>query len=283
MEIVAGSGWERILHELLRTKGTAVILGATDSGKSALARYLVRQMVAKGEKACLVDADVGQSTLGLPGTISMKLFKTTNDLRAYRFRKMFFVGDANPSKRIALMIGGTKKMAAACGKDPGVTLVDTTGLISGRAGEALKTGKIRAVGPDHIIALQREGELEPLLGLFSEIHIHRLRVSTRARVRTVSERTAYRRKKLDDYFSKPAVSEFRLLEREAKFTYRGRSCELRSGLFPAGTVAGLNHGDETLALGVVMEVENHAFIFRSPLHSPARVDNVEFGEIIFPD
>jgi polynucleotide 5'-hydroxyl-kinase GRC3/NOL9 len=282
METVAGTGWGRTLHELLRTKGTAIILGGTDSGKSTLARYLSEGLVAKGEKVCLVDADVGQSTLGLPGTISMKLFKSANDLRTYRFRKMFFAGDVNPSKRIPLMIRGTRKMAALCRKDPAVTLVDTTGLISGKAGEALKTGKIRAIGPDHIIALQREGELEALLDRFPEIRIHRLGVSVKARVRTAPERTAYRRKKLHDYFSNPAVSEFLLLEREAKFTRRGKRCELRSGLFPEGTVIGLNQEGETLALGVVTEVENHAVIFRSPLSSLSGVDGVEFGDMFLP-
>ncbi len=282
MEPFADSAWEGTLRELQRIKGTAVILGATDSGKSTLARYLVEGLVVKGEKVCLVDADVGQSTLGLPGTISMKLFRAAIDVRTYRFRKMFFVGQTNPAKRISLMIKGTMKMATLCGKDSVVTLVDTTGLISGKAGEALKTGKIKAIGPDHIIALQREGELEPLLDHFSEIRIHRLGVSVKARVRTASERAAYRRRKLDDYFSRPAVSDFRLLEREAKFTHRGRSCELRSGLFPEGTVIGLNHDDETLALGLVAEVENHAAIFRSPLSSLKRVDGVEFGDMSLP-
>ncbi len=235
-----------------------------------------------GDEACLVDADVGQSALGLPGTISMKLFRDGKDLKSYRFKRMFFVGDVNPAKRISLMILGTKKMTALCRTEQSATIVDTTGLISGRPGEALKKGKIRAVNPDHIIAIQRGDELEGLLEHFPGMRIHRPGVSGRARVRTVPERASYRRKKLDDYFSNPAVSEFRLLEKEVRFTYRGRNFEPKDRLFPEGTVIGLNHGDETLALGLVAEVEDHAVIFSSPLSSPARVDGVEFGDMSHP-
>ena len=68
--------WEVLLHKLLQNKGTALIIGATDSGKSTLAKYLVQKLVSQNINVCLIDSDVGQSSLGLPGTICMKVFST---------------------------------------------------------------------------------------------------------------------------------------------------------------------------------------------------------------
>jgi polynucleotide 5'-hydroxyl-kinase GRC3/NOL9 len=283
MEIVPGTGWEDVFNELLNSGGRAVIVGATDSGKSSLARYLVERLLEARKRVCLVDADVGQSVLGLPGTISMKRFDHESDLRDYRFRGMFFVGDINPAKRILLMIDGTMKMVAACGEAADVTLVDTTGLVSGKAAEVLKIGKIKAINPRHIIALQRADELDPLLNRMGITRILRPGVSSMARTRKAAQRALYRREKLWDYFNSPGNAEFRLSEKEAKFLHRGKICELSGGLFPGGSVIGLNRGCETLALGLVVEMEDHAVIFRSPLSSPGRVSTVEFGDIRLTD
>jgi polynucleotide 5'-hydroxyl-kinase GRC3/NOL9 len=279
MEIVPGAGWEDLFDELMKAGDRAVILGATDSGKSTLARYLMGRLLGAGISVCLVDADVGQSALGLPGTISMKRFAHEKDLKDYRFRRMFFVGDVNPAKRISFMIRGTKRMTKACGEASDVTFIDTTGLISGRAAEALKIGKIRAINPRHIVALQRENELETLLRLVPDVRIHRPGVSPMARTRKAPERSACRRKKLADYFNNQGSAEFRLNEKDVSFFYKGKKCELSSGLFPEGTVIGLNRGEQTLALGIVIEARDGAVTFRSPLASLERVSMVEFGDI----
>jgi polynucleotide 5'-hydroxyl-kinase GRC3/NOL9 len=281
MEIVPGAGWEDLFAELMKAGGCAVILGATDSGKSTLVRYLSAKLLEAGISVCLVDADVGQSALGLPGTICMRRFVHGKDLKDYRFRRMFFVGDVNPAKRISFMIRGTKRMTKACGQASDVTFLDTTGLISGRAAEALKIGKIRAINPRHIIALQRENELETLLGLVPDMCVHRPGISPVARARKAPQRSAYRRKKFADYFNGRGSAGFRLNEKDGSFLYKGKSCELSGGLFPEGTVIGLNRGEETLALGLVIETGDGSVAFQSPLASLERVNTVEFGDIRF--
>jgi len=74
MEIHPEPEWEELFRELRKLKGTALLLGATDSGKSTLVKYLARRLVAETVKVSVIDSDVGQSSLGLPGTISMKVF-----------------------------------------------------------------------------------------------------------------------------------------------------------------------------------------------------------------
>jgi polynucleotide 5'-hydroxyl-kinase GRC3/NOL9 len=80
--ITPESDWEVLLSALPKGKGITTLMGATDSGKSTLAGYLVRMFVTQNLSVCLIDADVSQSTLGLPGTICSKTFSCPDDLNA---------------------------------------------------------------------------------------------------------------------------------------------------------------------------------------------------------
>ena len=57
-----------------------MLIGAPDTGKSTLAREILRQSIAKGKAAALVDADVAQSTVGPPGCVGLKWIRTSDDL-----------------------------------------------------------------------------------------------------------------------------------------------------------------------------------------------------------
>ena len=68
--------WIRLCGELDNFKGRFLVcvVGANDTGKSSLCRYLVSHFRQQGRKVALVDADLGQSTLGPPASVSMKVF-----------------------------------------------------------------------------------------------------------------------------------------------------------------------------------------------------------------
>jgi polynucleotide 5'-hydroxyl-kinase GRC3/NOL9 len=61
--------WERL--DLAHLAGTIVVIGATDSGKTTFVRWLVAQLGRHHECVGWLDADVGQSTLGLPTTMNL--------------------------------------------------------------------------------------------------------------------------------------------------------------------------------------------------------------------
>ena len=80
MEIIAPNEWYALLDALEKEKGIAIILGATDTGKSTLAKFLIFNLCKRGLKVALVDADIGQSFLGPPTTIGFSIFKSDPDL-----------------------------------------------------------------------------------------------------------------------------------------------------------------------------------------------------------
>ena len=56
--------WDAAARGFLKVGGVAMVLGAPDSGKSTLSRYLIYRAYAAGKPAALVDLDLGQSHLG---------------------------------------------------------------------------------------------------------------------------------------------------------------------------------------------------------------------------
>ena len=279
MEILPEPAWEGLLEILKKQKCTALLIGATDSGKSTLARYLIKKLAGEHFRVSLIDSDVGQSILGLPGTISMKVFTTEKETENFIYERMFFVGSTNPAKNIPLMIDGSKKMVAISREISDITFVDTTGLISGEIGKALKIGKIRAIKPQYIIALQRHDEVEHILNLVEDIYIYRITPSHMAKTRDRENRVIFRKKKFFDYFSKTKVSEFLLTQNDVGFFYNGKTIRLRDTCFKDGTIIGLNHNDDTMALGVIVESTSNSIIFKSPIKSLKGINRVLFGDI----
>jgi polynucleotide 5'-hydroxyl-kinase GRC3/NOL9 len=279
MDIISETAWEKVFEEIAVTKGTAIIIGATDSGKSTLAKYFIRRLLSEQIRVSLIDSDVGQSSLGLPGTISMKPFFSGKDLEDFTFEKMSFIGTINPAKKIPFIIDTVKRITAICQVVSDITLIDTSGLVDGETGEALKVGKIRAVKPEHTIAVQRRDELEHILTLIENRRVHRVTRSEYAKTRTVAVRTAYRKKKFDAYFRRSEMHDFIVYSRETSFFYNNKLFIPRETMFKKGTVIGLNHDENTVALGILDEITDTSVTFRSPIGSLRKINRVVFGDM----
>jgi polynucleotide 5'-hydroxyl-kinase GRC3/NOL9 len=273
--------WEYLLRELIRCSGVALIIGETDSGKSTIARYLIQRLVSKGVTASLVDCDIGQSSLGLPGTISMKVFRNERDYKTFRFERMSFLGTTNPAMVIPMMIKMSGRMVDLSRKTSEITLVDTTGLVSGKLGKTLKTGKIKEIRPDHIIAICRGQELEDILKSASRANIHRIRRATNVKARTRAARIRYRHRRLQNYFKKVLLFRFTVDEETVRFFYRARPFRLEDHA-PRGTIIGLNRYKDTIGLGIVLVHSAGSVTFDSPLKSIKRINRVILGDITFP-
>ena len=263
----------------MRKRGVAMILGMTDSGKSTLAKYLLKELLSGNIRVSLVDSDVGQSSLGLPGTISMKVFGSEGEQENFRFERMFFVGTANPAKRFPLTIEGTKKLTDLCKTKSDITLIDTSGLVAGEMGKALKTRKIKTVHPDRIMALQSEDELEHILRAVEDIPIYRVKVSPMARVRSRGERIRYRQEKFLNYFDEAGLEEFLLATRGVRFFNGIRPMSPETGMFKPGTIIGLNHEEDTVEVGIIGEIAANYITFRSAIRGLKKINKVIFGDM----
>jgi polynucleotide 5'-hydroxyl-kinase GRC3/NOL9 len=164
MEITAPRDWLVALETLQEAKGTGLVLGATDSGKTTFSRFLVHHLCQRGIKTALVDADIWQSSLGPPTSIGLSVFEFPPDWDTLSTPDIFFVGATTPEENLPLHLEGVKRMAdRAFRSGAEIILVDTIGLVHGDLGRDLKRRKIDLLSPRFIFALQIAGELDPSL------------------------------------------------------------------------------------------------------------------------
>jgi polynucleotide 5'-hydroxyl-kinase GRC3/NOL9 len=202
-------GWRKALEDL-QTARAILLLGATDTGKSTFLCWLANGLYAQGHRVAIVDADVGQSSLGPPTTIGLGVvaqpFESLQELMPVG---LFFVGSTSPRSHLLPMLVGTKRMvdrAHTLGVDH--VIVDTCGFIAAGGGQALKYYTINLLDPDVVVCLQRAHECEGILLAYRRSQrpqVLRLRASVACRRRDMEERRLYREQSWQRYFANPEL------------------------------------------------------------------------------
>lgn len=143
-----------------------MLIGGLDTGKTTVALKAVRYALEAGKTAALVDADVGNSTVGPPACVGMRVFREMEDLENVdRPDGLHFVGTTTPSRLVLQHVVATAAMVERARRRGEVVIIDTTAVASGVAGETLKYHKTELCRPDKVIALQRGEEMEPVVGM----------------------------------------------------------------------------------------------------------------------
>ncbi len=172
--------------------GVILIVGAPDTGKSTLARYLYGRLAAAGRRVALLDGDPGQSALGPPATMTLAMGESViasgvceaipliawdcfvanpaprNDAEGFSSAGVayrWFVGATSPrGHMLPMLVGAGRLVEAARAAGAEAIVYDTSGLVDpAQGGLSLKLAKIDLLRPAAVIAIQREDELEPLL------------------------------------------------------------------------------------------------------------------------
>lgn len=202
--------WRAVGDKIAREGGVAMVVGAVDVGKSTFCSAIAYHALQLGKKVAVVDADIGQSDIGPPGTIGMGFAHSEMmELADIPLSALYFVGDISPQGHFLDMVVGTQKMvqkALSLGAE--LVLVDTTGLVAGMPARKLKHFKIEAIRPNHLIALQKSGEVEHILKGWEKtswLSIYRLPPSPLAVARSFEERKANRERKITAYFANASI------------------------------------------------------------------------------
>jgi len=261
------AGWRQTVDAVLDAPGTVVMLGAVDVGKTTAATALANSALRAGLRPAVVDADTGQSDLGPPATVGLGLPRgPVRRMSEIPLVAAYFVGDTSPAAVYDHLVEGTARMLSrARAASAQIIVVDTTGWVEGAAAVAAKLRKIRRIQPRHVIALQRAGEVEPILaGLPGSVAVHRLAPSPRVRPRDRAARRAFRERRFAEYFAdaRRFVLDLRTVRADRPVLYAGRRipqarmlAEIPEGLLRHLLVglAGRSYEDEFLRLAAPVE------------------------------
>jgi polynucleotide 5'-hydroxyl-kinase GRC3/NOL9 len=200
--------YEALVDDAVRTKHTVVLVGGLDTGKTSLSRNVLTAAVEAGRPAALLDADVGQKTVGPPATVTLKMVRSAADLELGSLAvadELSFVGSTSAQGHLLPVVAGVARLHRRA-KDEGADLVvvDTSGLVSGITGQVLKYHKVELLEPDLVIGLQRGEELLPVLGViqrFFPTQVVPLGVHPDVVPTTVDRRADNRERAMRAYFS----------------------------------------------------------------------------------
>ena len=233
--------WKRLASRIVMPNQRVLVLGPSDAGKSTFCRYLTDYACTASLKVAFVDADVGQSQIGPPTTIGMKLFDAPEDAELYlpfggmengttdqensdteseqnKHKKknrsdelyhkadaLYFVGALSPQRNLLPILTGTRLLVDA-GLNAGAdfTVIDTTGYVHDGAAVALKQQKIDLIRPHHLVCIGRSKDLERIVACYDDLNfltIHYLLPHKLVRTKSSEARKRNRKAKFEAYFA----------------------------------------------------------------------------------
>jgi polynucleotide 5'-kinase involved in rRNA processing len=201
-------GIDKAFERLLANPGVVFLLGGIDTGKTTFGIELARRATAARIPTAIVDADIVLSTVGPPTTVGLKMCDSNTELTRESLRAadgMGFVGSLVPKGHLLPLVTSTAKLViSARSLGAQMVVVDSSSLVSGLYGQVLKFFKMDLLGPDFVVAFERGGELEPVIGIaqrFTPAEVLELSVGPEIMVRSVEDRITYREEQFAAYFA----------------------------------------------------------------------------------
>jgi polynucleotide 5'-kinase involved in rRNA processing len=143
-----------------------MLIGAADTGKTTLAKFLLADALGAGLSTAFVDADVGVSTVGPPGCVGLKWIKGPDDFATLGVAdELRFVGSTQPQGVVLPHVVAATALVDIARIGADYVVLDTTGVVSGVVGQTLKYHLMELCAPNLVIALQRGNELDPIIGM----------------------------------------------------------------------------------------------------------------------
>jgi polynucleotide 5'-hydroxyl-kinase GRC3/NOL9 len=278
--IIIPPGWDELVAGLKgMPEAVAYVLGATDTGKSTLCRYLVQELSREAITGYL-DCDTGQSTIGPPATAGLALFE---DGSRQPFRTgLRFVGSTTPSGHlIQEMAGAARLLSLARDSDASFVIVDSPGWVGGLVAAEFHIRLIDILAPSFVVAICRNDELDPILANFHEhpgIRIRTIAPSPYVKTRSRSWRARYRNKKFREYFAGAVSWEIAL----AGMGFHGRVPETFRKEDWRGLLVALCDPEMmiiSLAIVETLDVIRGIIRFRAPVDDLERVSSIQVGSL----
>ena len=208
------ASWEKAANEILTAEKpvAAMIVGGVDSGKTSFCAYLANQSLKEKHRVALIDADLGQSNLGPPSTISSsRITKPVLDPFDLDAENTCFVGTTSPSSTVVKVVEGIKRIKERILKrGVSVLIINTDGWIEGEDAVRFKVALVKQVKPDLVVGIQEKSELTFLLGALTETRTLCIESPSMVRKRDRDERKLLRELGYKKYLKSARAESFPL-------------------------------------------------------------------------
>ena len=188
---IVGSGSQRVL-----------VIGAPDTGKSTFSLWLYNSIC---EKACLIETDIGQNELGLPGFVAVSCGKGGLSLQDLAVDRAWFVGHVSADASLEGIIVAT--LHATRYVNNKFVVVDTDGYVQGY-GLRYKLLIAEAINSDTIVVMGDQSMAKTFKSLGYDVYV--LPTPHMVRERERGDRRVYRERAYANLFREYTVVEFNI-------------------------------------------------------------------------
>jgi polynucleotide 5'-hydroxyl-kinase GRC3/NOL9 len=214
-------------RDLIR-KGTYLVLGSSDTGKTALVAAIAKH-AASSQPVGIVDADIGQSHIGPPTTVGWAIVDQSQlDFSQLAIGGISFVGDIAPPGHLLQLTAATIQCVRQSSKLANVIIIDTPGFIYGPAAWALWWTMQRILQPELILAVERNDELSDILGglQYHNSKLERIKCPPQLPTKSPQERRKYRQNQWNKYFQNSCLYNIKLSDVAVQISHNSCSKNL---------------------------------------------------------
>ncbi|MCX7721138.1 MAG: Clp1/GlmU family protein [Dictyoglomus thermophilum] len=272
--------WQQTADNILLKKGVVIVIGLPNSGKSTFVKFLASYGVKNNLKVAIINSDLGQADIGVPGTISLSLLE--NEPLSFEnlpIKNWYFIGEITPTGKFLQVITGVRRLLDEAKKMADIVIINTCGLVKGRLGKILKYYKTFVIDPDHIVAIQTDNELDPLLKIIGRLskNVYKIPKSILARERPPEERREFREKRYEMYFQNAKTLLFPIYLVHSIDKY----IDFQKEDYTGRLVGLIDEKENLLELGIIQEVnlEKRNLLIFTPLKEIDKVKRIEIGSI----
>lgn len=213
-EPLVPDAWHELLGALTAESGAVMVIGAVDTGKTVLSCWLAERLAERGPVA-MVDADLGQSIIGPPGTVGWRM-------AGPQAEEFMFVGVTSPARRALGAVTATWRACERARRAGAAWLVlDSSGYVDGPGAVALKRAKLDLVRPSDVVLLaDQPGRLEAIARSIrpGEARVYHLQAVAPER-KSLVHRREWRRERFAQYL---AGAQVQRIELAGRAVYGGR-------------------------------------------------------------
>lgn len=155
------------LRERVRAlDGVVMVIGDAETGKTTLARMLLRDAVERGRTVAYVDGDVAAATVGPVGCVGLKIVSSVEDCDTLVVPdELRFVGAVEPNGVVLPHVVAVAALIDIAKEKADLVICDTTGVVTGVVGQTLKYHLVELAQPALVIAIRRGAELDPVIAM----------------------------------------------------------------------------------------------------------------------
>jgi polynucleotide 5'-kinase involved in rRNA processing len=146
--------------------GVVMVIGDTGTGKTHLAKLLMRHAAARGRTVAFVDGDVGASTVGPAACVGLRVIRRPDDIDTLSVPdELRFVGAVEPNGVVLPHVVAVASLVDIAREAADLIILDTTNVVSGVVGQTVKYHIAELTKPALVVAMRRGSELEPVIGM----------------------------------------------------------------------------------------------------------------------